>query len=351
VDSKIENLSQSPQIYRKTKKKMDKRKLDAVISKVKAQPEFKRLAMELKQNPEEAEKIAAALAETAEGVEYYQANQGKISAKEYWIEKLTTFGIGAFMVGLIASIITAVPGAPTAEVIMAILYGAGLGGLVTNILGSETYMKRTNENIQNMKYLKTFESFTSEDFDRLDEGFFGDLKDKVVGWFGKMKDNFMQKAAAKIATGLEQKKSDPVVKQKIAEIQKAFADLSDADKKTFMKLFGTKEGIEKAGEKLDMAGIEQVVEAIQESIEYGEPLNESKLVGQIVKYLGLGISIASIIVMCIALLTLAGGYVTLALAAGMTAGAFCAIGCGVLLGGGIISYVGSGIAGEAGWND
>lgn len=204
-----------------------------------------------------------------------------------------------------------------------------------------------------MKHLMTFESFVAEgsDLNRLDEGFFGDLKDRVSGWFGKMKDNFMQKAATKIATGLEQKKNDPAVKQKIAEIQKSFADLSDADKKTFMKLFGTKEGIEKAGEKLDMAGIEKVVEAIQESIEDGEALNESKLVGNIVKYLGLGISIASVIVQCIALLTLAGGYVTLAFAAGMSAGAFCAIGCGVILGGGIIGYVGTGIAGEAGWND
>jgi len=204
-----------------------------------------------------------------------------------------------------------------------------------------------------MKHLKTFESFVTEgsDLNRVDEGFFGDLKDRVTDWFGKMKDNFMQKAAAKIATGLEQKKNDPAVKQKIAEIQKAFTTLTDADKKTFMTLFGTKDGIEKAGEKLDMAGVEKVVEAIQESIESGEPLNESKLVGDIVKYLGLGISVASIIVQCIALLTLAGGYVTLAFAAGMSAGAFCAIGCGVILGGGIISYVGSGIAGEAGWND
>jgi hypothetical protein len=205
----------------------------------------------------------------------------------------------------------------------------------------------------NMKHLQTFESFVSDGIalNRIDEGFFTDLKDRVVDWFGKIKDDFMQKAAIKIATGLEEKKNDPVIKKKIAEIQKAFANLSDADKKTFTKLFSTKEGIEKVAKNLDMAGVEKIVETIQESIEYGELLNESKLVGKLMKGLGFTISMSSIIFMAIALLTAAGGYVTLPFAAGMSAGAFCAIGCGVIFGGGIISYIGTGIAGEAGWND
>jgi hypothetical protein len=185
-----------------------------------------------------------------------------------------------------------------------------------------------------MKYIKTFESFAFEDsnLDRLDEGFFGDLKDKVVDWFRGIKDAVMQKVAVSTVAMINQKKDDPVVKQKITEIQKAYADLSDADKKKFQSLFGSKDAIEKTGEKLEAAGIEKMVESLQESQHSEEALNEAlgNIVGAIVKYLGVSAFVANVIVMAIGLITSSGGYITLGIAAGMSAGLFVACVCVII---------------------
>jgi len=217
----------------------------------------------------------------------------------------------------------------------------------------QIYRKNKKMEKENMKHLQTFESFVTDAsrFEKLDEGIFGDLKDRVVGWFGKMKDAAMQKTATVIAKQIEQKKNDPAVKRQIAEIQKAYAKLSDADKNQFQSLFGSRAAIEKTGERLEAAGVEQMMEAIEESVNTGEPLNESKLVGKIIQGLGISTSLGSIIIMCIGFITNAGGYITLSFAEGMPAGIFAAIGCAVLLAGGIVSYIGTGIAGEAGWGE
>jgi hypothetical protein len=197
-----------------------------------------------------------------------------------------------------------------------------------------------------MRYIKTFESFSSEiDSERLDEGFFGDLKDKVVNWFRGIKDAVMQKAAAKIATVLEQKKSDPAVKQKIDEIQKAYAELSDADKKKFQSLFASKDAIKKTGEKLEAAGIEKVAESLRESLHSGEALNEDfeSVLTAICKYLGVSTAVAGVILLAVGLVEAAGtgGYVaaTLGLTGfGLPAGLFAALVCVVIIISGGMAY-------------
>lgn len=116
--------------------------IQAIAAKLKNLPEFQTLKKELAKNPDEAEKIAAVVTETDEAEYKYYDDGKEISRKDYWIAKLANAGIGAFMVGLLSSIMTAIPGASTPETIMAILYGAGLGALVIGPLASGTYYKK-----------------------------------------------------------------------------------------------------------------------------------------------------------------------------------------------------------------
>jgi len=99
-------------------------------------PDFKKLKEELKKNPEEAKKIASALKD--EGYEDISdfGKSRKIDAKEYWIDKLKSWGVGALFVGLLIYIIMAGSVATgsvepsTPEIIYAALIAAGFGGLL-----------------------------------------------------------------------------------------------------------------------------------------------------------------------------------------------------------------------------
>jgi len=195
-----------------------------------------------------------------------------------------------------------------------------------------------------MKYVKTFESFVTDfdsfDSEKLDEGFFSDLKERVVGWFKKMKDASKQKIADRIAKNIEKQKNSQTVKEQISKIQKAFNDLSDEDKKKFQSLFGSEKAIDETGKKLEKAGAEEILESIQESIESGKPSDVKVFSGRVMKYLGLSTALVSIIVMIIGLLTSSDGYVNLLGIENMPAGVFCAIGCAVVMVSGIISFTG-----------
>ena len=98
--------------------------------------DFKKLKEELKKNPEEAKKIASALKD--EGYEDISdfGKSRKIDAKEYWIDKLKSWGVGALFVGLLiyilmaGSVATGSVEPSTPEIIYAALIAAGFGGLL-----------------------------------------------------------------------------------------------------------------------------------------------------------------------------------------------------------------------------
>jgi hypothetical protein len=98
--------------------------------------DFKKLKEELKKNPEEAKKIASALKD--EGYEDISdfGKSRKIDAKEYWIDKLKSWGVGALFVGLLiyiimaGSVATGSVAPSTPEIIYAALIAAGFGGLL-----------------------------------------------------------------------------------------------------------------------------------------------------------------------------------------------------------------------------
>lgn len=98
--------------------------------------DFKKLRDELKKNPEEAKKIASVLKDSGyEDISDFGKSR-KIDAKEYWIDKLKSWGVGALFVGLLIYIIMAGSVATgsvepsTPEIIYAALFAAGFGGLL-----------------------------------------------------------------------------------------------------------------------------------------------------------------------------------------------------------------------------
>ena len=202
-----------------------------------------------------------------------------------------------------------------------------------------------------MKYIKTFESFQGnfENSTDLNEGILSWLKSvygKVTEKFNAWRDKKAKEAATKLAVAIEEKGNDPKIQAKIKEIQEAFKKLSPEEKKQFMSLSNEKEAMEMAKE-LDKAGVKQLVESLEslEGLSLNEAvLNESakEVIGNIVKFAGAGIALATIVYMCVVFCTLVGsGYVAAwALGAGMAAGHFAAIGCGVIAVSGIISATG-----------
>ena len=121
--------------------------LQTIASKLKSSPEFKALQKELKSNPEDAEKIAAAVTEMEEATTYYDSSDigprstGEITKKEYWIRKLISYGVSAIAVGLISSLMAGITGASPVETIQAILIGMGMGTLIPGLLADTTYRK------------------------------------------------------------------------------------------------------------------------------------------------------------------------------------------------------------------
>lgn len=202
-----------------------------------------------------------------------------------------------------------------------------------------------------MKYIKTFESFHGnfENSTELNEGVLSWLKSvygKVTEKFNAWRDKKAKEAATKLAVAIEEKGNDPKVQSKIKEIQEAFKKLSPEEKKQFMSLANEKDAMEMAKE-LDKAGVKQLVESLEslEGLSLNEAvLNESakEVIGKIMKFGGLGIALATIVYMCVVFCTLVGaGYVAAwAIGAGMAAGHFAAIGCGVIAVSGIISSTG-----------
>ena len=202
-----------------------------------------------------------------------------------------------------------------------------------------------------MKYIKTFENFQVDlGSTDLNEGMISWLKQvygKVTEKFNAWKDKKAKEAATKLAVAIEAKGNDPKVQAKIKEIQEAFKKLSPEEKKQFMSLANEKEAMEVA-KGLDKAGMKELIKEsmeIMESLSLNEAaLNEGakETIGKIMKLAGLAIGISTVIYMAAVFCTLVGaGYVaTWAIGAGMSAGAFAACGCGVLVASGIISSVG-----------
>lgn len=204
-----------------------------------------------------------------------------------------------------------------------------------------------------MKYIKTFEGFHGniEESTDLNEGILSWLKGvfgKVMDKFNSWKNKKAQEAATKLAVVIEEKGNDPKVQAKIKEIQEAFKALSPEEKKQFLALQNEKDAMEMA-KKLDEAGVKELVKESIDALE-GMTLNEAvlnesakEIIGKILKYTGVAIAVASIIYMTIVFCTLVGaGYVAAwAIGAGMSAGAFAVIGCGVIAAGGIVSATGA----------
>jgi hypothetical protein len=108
----------------------------SLLNKLKSVSDFNKLKEELKKNPEEAKKIAGALKDAGyEDISDFGKSR-KIDAKEYWIDKLKSWGVGALFVGLLIYIIMAGSVATgsvepsTPEIIYAALIAAGFGGLL-----------------------------------------------------------------------------------------------------------------------------------------------------------------------------------------------------------------------------
>jgi hypothetical protein len=203
-----------------------------------------------------------------------------------------------------------------------------------------------------MKYLKTFESFQGnfENSTDLNEGIISWLKDvfgKVMAKFNAWRDAKAKEAAAKLAVNIEENGKDPKIQAKVKEIQEAFKKLNPEEKNQFLGLQNEKEAMEMS-KKLDKADIKQLVESL-ESLE-GLSLNEAVLnesakvvIGNIMKYAAISIAVATIVYMCVVFCTLVGaGYVAAwALGAGLAAGQFAVIGCGVIAACGIVGGTGA----------
>ncbi len=108
----------------------------SLLDKLKSVSDFNKLKEELKKNPEEAKKIASALKDSGyEDISDFGKSR-KIDSKEYWIDKLKSWGVGALFVGLLIYIIMAGSVATgsvepsTPEIIYAALIAAGFGGLL-----------------------------------------------------------------------------------------------------------------------------------------------------------------------------------------------------------------------------
>ena len=203
-----------------------------------------------------------------------------------------------------------------------------------------------------MKYIKTFESFDQAFTPEINEGLvswakgvFGKIMDKFNSW----RDKLAKEAAAKLAVVIEERSSEPAVQAKIKEIQKQYATLSAEEKKTFDSMTNETEA-NKVAKELDKADIRGLLkESIEQELE-GLSLNEALLtesakdiIGKIMTTVGITIAIATIIYMCIVFCTLVGaGYVAAwALGAGMAAGQFAVIGCGVIVASGTLAGAGT----------
>lgn len=206
-----------------------------------------------------------------------------------------------------------------------------------------------------MKYVKTFESFSSESSSELNEGLISWLKDvygKVADWFNKWKDKKSKEAAAKLAMAIEQKGNDPKVKAQAKKIAEAYKKLTDEEKTQFREVISSEAKVKELGNALEKAGAEKLIKECLESID-NETLNESlllenkQMIGEIVKFLGLAVGVATIVYMSVVFCTLVGaGYVaSWAIGAGMSAGHFAAVGCAVLAACGIVSATGEAIKG------
>jgi hypothetical protein len=212
-----------------------------------------------------------------------------------------------------------------------------------------------------MKYIKTFENFhgnfQNENESDLNEGLlawakgvFGKVMDKFSSW----KDKKAKEAAAKLAVVIEERSNEPKIQAKIKEIQTAFKALTDEEKKQYLSLQNEKEANEMA-KNLDKAGIKELVKESIDALE-GMTLNEAlltegfkEILGKVLKGAGLAAAVITIIYMSVVFCTLVGsGYVaSWALGAGLAAGHFAVIGCGVIAASGIVSATGSLMAGDA----
>lgn len=134
-----------------------------------------------------------------------------------------------------------------------------------------------------MKYVKTFENFSINE----EEGFFGDIYQKIKSFFSGLKDKAAQEVGEKIKSELEKRKEDPKIQEFLKELQQRISDLPAEDKAKLEEM--------KSNPQETIEVLKEVQDEVTESLRLNEEIDWKFITGRVIRYLGLSASLAGLL--------------------------------------------------------